>query len=335
MNSLKQRHGCVTSWIWLVILVNLGYAVFYSAFMFDAYSSDMSLGFGVLSIMGILNVLGAILLMRWNKLGFYLFLINSLLIVFINVGLLGMQPVTAISSIFAILVWWGILQVRKNGISAWKQMASGWDYKHCRHLYQFFGCIIGVVFILTCIAYSGIHNSNSDDDTDYVSQKDSVAEDEILPVEDKIEWEVFTDDSNVCEVEAPSDFRKTKFNEDQILSLICTDYDPAIAIIQEPVASLKKIGVTSVEEYAKLILKLMKNTEGVSEVRKIKEGPYGNTSYLIEFEMTIDGNKFNYNVLSTKTTKYFYYCQVFCLDTYTEKLQKQISRVLSSFKALK
>lgn len=334
MNSLKQRHGCVTFWIWLVILMNLGYAVFYGISMFDAYSSDMSLGFGLLAIMGILNVLGAILLMRWNKLGFYLFLINSLLAVFINIGLLSMQPVTVISSLFAILVWWGILQIRKNGISAWKQMASGWDYKHCRHLYQFFSCIIGMLVVLTCVAYSGAHKNDLSDDSD-IFDVDSIARENILPVEDALEWKVFMDTSNACRVEAPSDFRKTKFNEDQILSLMCTDYDPAVSIIQEPVSSLEEIGVTSVKEYATLILKLMKNTEGVSEVKKIREEPYGSASYLIEFEVVINDNRFNYNVLATKTNEYYYYCQVFCLDAYSEKLQAQIARILSSFKALK
>ena len=64
----KQRHGCVTWWLWFAIIVNFVVAIIYSVAMFDVADSGLALGSGLLSMLGVLNVLGSILLMRWNKL---------------------------------------------------------------------------------------------------------------------------------------------------------------------------------------------------------------------------------------------------------------------------
>lgn len=176
MSELKQRHGCVTFWLWLVIIVNGGISVFYAITMFDAYMSLMSLGFGLLSILGVVNVLGSILLMRWNKLGFYLFLVNTVLAIILNIAILKMEYNVIISSMFAVIVWWGILHIKQNGISAWEHMFSGWDYKHNRHLFQFFGGIIGVLFVLTVIACNVGIDKDYDEEKNY--QGDSVFVDE-------------------------------------------------------------------------------------------------------------------------------------------------------------
>lgn len=160
MDNLKERHGCVTFWLWLASILNLAMAVFYASSMFSAYTSAMSLGFGLCSILGVVNVLGGILLMRWNKYGFYLFAVSCIISIIVNISILGIEPVAMISSLVGIFMWWGILQIRKNGVSAWSQMQSNWDYKHCRHIYQLFCSIMLVLFVVTCIAFGGNHNEN-------------------------------------------------------------------------------------------------------------------------------------------------------------------------------
>lgn len=189
MNDLKQRHGCVTFWLWLITLMNLGMALYYSVLMFEANASKI-LGFGLLSFLCVVNVLGGILLMRWNKLGFYMLLVTSIVAVMVNVGLFGLPSTTILSSLFAVLIWWAILQIRKNGVSAWKQMNGGWDYKHCRHLYQVFVGIIVFVFILTIIAVSSKHEGNPNekiiDDNYNVELEDTVGESVLA--NDSVEW---------------------------------------------------------------------------------------------------------------------------------------------------
>lgn len=188
-NNLKQRNGCITAWLWVAIIANIGMAIFYAVSMFSAYSTEMALGFGICSIFGVINVLGAILLMRWNKTGFYLFIVSSIISAIVNVFVLKMTPVTAVSSIFAIVIWWAILQAKKDGVSAWSQLETGWDYKHTRHLYQVFSIIGIALFVLTLIAvgmehknpYADIISDNSYLDEDTIAVE--VVEEEVAVID--------------------------------------------------------------------------------------------------------------------------------------------------------
>jgi len=230
MNEGKERHGCVNAWLWIVIISNLGLGIYYATMMFSAYTNTMSLGFGLLSILATLNVLGAILLMRWNKCGFYLFVVSSVLAALVNLGVLNLEPVVLLSGLFAILIWWGILQIKKDGISAWSLLEDGWDYKHCRHLYQLFGIIIGLLLVLTIVAYTGSHEGNPyegilpSDDSELIV--DSVA------VEDEIVWQTFSDSNNMCSIEAPNDFHTAELNTDQILGILKVQVSAILRIMQ-------------------------------------------------------------------------------------------------------
>ena len=334
MNELKQRHGCVTFWLWLVVLANLGIALYYSVLMFDTYTSRMSLGFGFLGILGMVNVLSAILLMRWNKLGFYMLLVNSIIGLIVNIGLLDLSPASILSSLFAILIWWGILQIRKDGVSAWKLMNGGWDYKHCRHLYQVFSGVIIFMFILTIIAATGNHEGNPYEEIIDEEYTEIEEEEEETPINDGIEWKVFQDNSNSVSVEAPNDFRRLNLNDDQLMALGCSDFDPYIAIVQESVSDLRILGITTTKEYSQLMFKMVQNSGGTN-FKKLNEEPFGDSSYLVEYEMSMDGTKFYYKVIIFKTKRHFYYCQVLCIDAYKYKLKKQIDHIIESFKVLK
>ncbi len=333
MNEAKERHGCVNAWLWIVIISNLGLGIYYATMMFSAYTNTMSLGFGLLSILATLNVLGAILLMRWNKYGFYLFVVSSVLAALVNIGVLSLEPVVLLSGLFAILIWWGIFQIKKDGVSAWSLLEDGWDYKHCRHLYQLFCFIIGILLILTIVAYTGNHEGNPYEDI--LPSDDSELIVDSVAVDDDIVWQTFSDNNNMCSIEAPNDFHTAELNADQILGIMCTDYDPAAFVISETASSLKGAGISNTKDYANVLVKMNRNVEGATGFNKISEETYGENSYLIVYSMSIDGTQFRYSLLSSRTKANFYYCQVCCLEEYAEKLQPTISHMLSSFKALK
>ena len=332
MNESKERHGCVSAWLWIAIISNLGYGIYYVISMFDSYTNAESLGLGLLAILATLNVLGAILLMRWNKYGFYVFLVSAILAAVVNLGILKLEPIFVIFGFLSILLWWGILQISKDGFSAWNLLEDGWDYKHCRHLYQLFGVIIGIMLILTFFAYAGSHYGSFDKSDDSELFIDS---DTIVTVEDDIEWQTFYDNNRMCSLEVPNDFHKTELNADQILGLMCTDYDPAVLVITETASSLKSAGINNTKEYANVIVKMNRNVESATGFNKISEESYGDNSYLIVYNMSVDGTQFRYSLLASRTKKNFYYCQVFCLEEYADKLQPTISHMLSSFKVLK
>lgn len=334
MNETKQRHGCINAWLWLVIAINSATCGYYAIQMFNVLSNTLVWGFGLLSILALGNILGAILLMRWNKCGFYLFIACSIVAAIINVSILDLGVYTGIQGLVAILIWWGILHIKKDGVSAWKLMNGGWDYKHCRHLYQLFGIIAGGLLIATIAVSTTYSNTVDVLDDEYKEEVDSLVEEE-AEVVDITTWKRFSDDGKYCSIEAPNDFRKTMLVEEQILGLMCSDYDPAVIVVKESSSDVKAVGIHSPKEYADVLVKMNRNADGATNFKKISEKEYRTNSHLIVYDMDVDGDKFRYSLLTTRTSSNFYYCMVYCLSEYSEKLEDTVNHMLDSFEANK
>lgn len=149
----KKRNGCITVWLWVAVLMNAAFAVFYVTKMFETSISANALGFGFMSVFGIANILGAVLLMRWNKIGFYIFLISNIVAVLISVAVLNLSAVDSISLLFAIIIWFAILQIRRDGQSAWSLMDSGWNYSQNKKVYNIFGGLMIILILLSFFAF--------------------------------------------------------------------------------------------------------------------------------------------------------------------------------------
>ena len=122
-NDLKQRHGCVTFWLWLVLLVNAGSVLMQVVNLFDPSESVYPVWTVVLLVLlASCNVVASLLLMRWRKLGFYLFVASALAELVVGLLLLDLHPVESVTSLASIAIWWAVLQIRYDGRSAWSQM---------------------------------------------------------------------------------------------------------------------------------------------------------------------------------------------------------------------
>lgn len=334
MAELKQRHGCVSVWLWLVIIANLIFAIVYLVDIFSSTTQGTDILFeGGLSALSLIMVLAAILLMRWNKCGFWLFIMGSLVSGILSstslqLGVAGGLG-TVIGCLIAVLIWYGILQITKDGVSAWSQLEGGWDYAHCRHLYQFFGVIVVVILGITIFRYASTSGSSTAD-TDVVEDTLAVGPDE-KDVPD-IVWKTFYGAKHSCSLEAPDDFRPTNFSEDQTLGLSCTTYDPSVVVIRETAQSLKENGITNVKSYSDVVVKMMANTDGSKDFNKISQDNYGDKSYLVVFDRTIDDTASRFYILTTRTNKYFYYCAVTCEKKYVKKQELTIKHMISTFK---
>lgn len=106
---------------------------------------------GVLSIFALFKVLGILLMIKWDRYGYYVFSICSFVSAFIIISLLKQNIVFGITEIAIACFTYGVLLTKKDDISAWKYMDDGWDYKHCRHIYQLFGFFVFLFAVLTCI----------------------------------------------------------------------------------------------------------------------------------------------------------------------------------------
>lgn len=333
MENLKERHGCVSAWLWMVIIVNLCFCVYYFMTMLDSESSQ-SLGYGFLSSLSVFLILGAILLMRWSRCGFYLMVGTSLLTLIVNHFLLEIEVGYSIPGILGILFWWVILQIRKNGVSAWKLMDTTWDYKHCRHLYQvFLATVLLIVFV--SVFHSFNEGSVVDNQPKSHASIGSASKEISEESENNIEWNQFLADDKSCKIEAPADFRKAKLNENQLFALICTDYDPAFVAFSESLKNATAVGVYTSKQYAQVVVKNNCNAPGAEKYKKIAERQLSNGGYVICYDLTIDGTAFRYNLVAIKSKTAFYYGLIYCLEEYAGKVEPIMSHMVNSFQTMK
>ena len=118
----KQRHGCVTFWLWLVLFLNVGYSLSYIVALFRALNPSMFFGLALLALCGVGYMVSAILLLRWNRWGFYLMILSSMISLIVNLMMNEIPLLQTVSSLLGIFIWWALLQIRYQGISVWKQL---------------------------------------------------------------------------------------------------------------------------------------------------------------------------------------------------------------------
>jgi len=105
------------------------------------------------------DALGVLLMLRWSKNGFYLLVLSAILSTVVNFSVLKMELLPSIAFLIASAIWLIVLQFRYRGKSLWSQLKSGWDYRHCRHIYQMVAVIEVILFVLTLTAFG---NSQED-----------------------------------------------------------------------------------------------------------------------------------------------------------------------------
>lgn len=130
----RSRHGFVTFWLWLMIVAN-----------FASMIVSPLLGHNViLSVVGgMIGITSAVLLLYWNKLGFWLFCAGAVLtamssIIMVVNGEVLLQNFSApdivliimlvIGSLLTVVILWAILQIRENGISCWGNLETSLDF---------------------------------------------------------------------------------------------------------------------------------------------------------------------------------------------------------------
>jgi hypothetical protein len=121
----KQRHGCVTTWLILMIIGNSYSAISY-LFMDDMLSQVLaepipdSMRYA-LALVGITNLIFAIMLFQWKKWAFWGFAGTAIITLFINLSIgLGIGP--SILGLLGIVILYAILQIKKDGKTAWENL---------------------------------------------------------------------------------------------------------------------------------------------------------------------------------------------------------------------
>jgi hypothetical protein len=120
-----ERHGFVTFWLDLILFFNI-IGMLISIFGSDLINSfyhnrtaSFTLGIGTIIIS-----ISMILLLNWRILGFWLLIIDSIIqaIIMISWGYGFFSTIIQCLIPWAIL--WGILHLKKNGVSAWDYLTN-------------------------------------------------------------------------------------------------------------------------------------------------------------------------------------------------------------------
>jgi hypothetical protein len=119
----RERHGCVTAWLILMIIANSVLALIY---LFTANKLAQTMNIPIilvvaLVILGVANVIFSVMLWSWKKSGFYGFVITGIIAFFINISI-GISPVRCVLGLIGIAILYGILQIKNDGISAWENL---------------------------------------------------------------------------------------------------------------------------------------------------------------------------------------------------------------------
>ncbi len=121
----KQRHGCVTAWLILMIILNSLVAflyLFFSDFFAENLPGTVSKSMlVVLAILGIANVVFAVLLFNWKKIGFWGFLVSAIATFIVNLKI-GLGLGQSLFGLVGLGILYGILQIKKNNISTWQNL---------------------------------------------------------------------------------------------------------------------------------------------------------------------------------------------------------------------
>lgn len=159
-NTTKKRAGFVTFWLWFGIIANIispivsvinyqgyknlgNYGIQLINLGVDISSFSSEVGIYVIALQAFTVIASVLLivaysqLLNWNKRGFYISLVvtvlnaiaNPLLLkgissVWMNYGLLLNinTMLLIVSPLVSALILWAILQIKKDGVSCWKQL---------------------------------------------------------------------------------------------------------------------------------------------------------------------------------------------------------------------
>ena len=116
----KNRHGCLTAWLILMIVVNSVVAFIYllgSAAIGESLPNMPEWAFPVLIVMSLFNLVCAIALLRWKKWGFCA---SSAVALVVNLSI-GTGIGTSLSGLVGVLLLYGVLNIGSEN-KGWPQL---------------------------------------------------------------------------------------------------------------------------------------------------------------------------------------------------------------------
>jgi hypothetical protein len=119
----KERHGCLTTYLVFMIIVNSGVSLIYlfgSGWVRRNGPNAPDWAFWLLALTGLVNVLCAVALLRWKKWGFWGFVVSAIAIFIVNLSI-GLGPSSGLGGAIGVALLYGVLQIGKER-KGWPQL---------------------------------------------------------------------------------------------------------------------------------------------------------------------------------------------------------------------
>ncbi len=122
MNQPKQRHGCLTTYIILMIVANSALALVYLLGGSTINPGIPPWAFVILGVFSVFNLICAIALFKWKRWGFWGFIISSVVSLIVNsaIGIMDIGQ-SIFGSVVSVALLYGILHIGKEN-KGWPQL---------------------------------------------------------------------------------------------------------------------------------------------------------------------------------------------------------------------
>ena len=123
MTQNKQRHGCLTTWLILMIIANTLAAVIYlfaSAPIQKQLPGSPEWLFPVMALFSVINLICAVALLKWKKWGFLGFCASSIAVLLFNLSA-GLGTGTSLGGLLGAAILYGVLHIGKED-KGWPQL---------------------------------------------------------------------------------------------------------------------------------------------------------------------------------------------------------------------
>ncbi|MCK9640060.1 MAG: hypothetical protein M0R39_09145 [Prolixibacteraceae bacterium] len=124
-NVPKQRHGCVTAWLILMIVANslsAGLYLFAREMVTKSLPGEVSTPMIILlGILAIGNIVFSVMLFQWKKLGFWGFVVTTAGALIINLTI-GLGVGQSLFGLAGIAILYGVFQIKQGNFTAWENL---------------------------------------------------------------------------------------------------------------------------------------------------------------------------------------------------------------------
>lgn len=332
----KKRNKFISFWLGLMITLNTLGACF---MLYGLLTEDMYGGtWMTVSMSFTLNVLCALMLWKWMRWGYWLYIFSA---VFVMVDDLISAPLdmlpTLVGGVIGLLILYGILNLKKNGIPAWKQMDYSFHWKEHRGMYGGFIALLAGIFLIGIVkmqqepTYTGYSDPlyGMESDTTFVSTEEYPATQTMLAKDGS------------CSVIVPDFFVKQDLNDGAILSCGLNDDHPYVTVMREKKVTVNDYGLTTLAKYTDYLTDQMKQQGEIMDYRQLSRENTtvnGASAILIKFEGKVSIGSLNVKMYWEKyyiEGKDSYYQLVICtINSKKEESKELIQEIGASFQEI-